>query len=104
MSNAKRLTTNAKIDIDHVAKLANLNLDEKEKKLLSTELAQILDYVGQIESVETKNTQPTFNVSSNKNTQRPDIVAKSLTQEEALSNAKSTKNGSFVTKGVFENE
>ena len=96
--------SNAKIDINHVAKLANLDLSEKEKETFGKQLTQILDYVNQIESADTKNTEPTFNVSSNKNIQRQDTAGKSLTQEEALQNAKTTKNGQFVTKGVFENE
>lgn len=93
-----------KIDIKYVAKLANLDLSEAEKKTFEKQLTQILDYVAQIESVETKDVEPTFNVSSNKNVQKPDEVGSSLTQEEATMNAKTTKNGHFVTKGVFESE
>ena len=93
-----------KIDIDHVAKLANLNLSKEEKETFGKQLTQILDYVTQIESADTKNIEPTFNVSSNKNVTRQDSVEKSLSQEDALKNAKKTKNGQFLTKGVFENE
>ena len=106
MKNPKFEIRNSKsgIDIDHVAKLANLNLAKEEKKIFEKQLSQILDYITQIESVDTKNVQPTFNVSTNKNITRSDIVSQSLSQKETLQNAKATKNGQFVTKGVFANE
>lgn len=102
MPNAKRKTTSTKIDIDHVAKLANLDLSKEEKETFDKQLTQILDYVTQVESVVTYGVEPTFNVSSNENKKRPDSIGKSLTQKEALQKAKATKNGQFVTKGVFE--
>lgn len=95
---------NAKIDIDKVAKLANIDLSKEEKETFGKQLTQILDYVTQVESVDTKGVEPTFNVSLNRNIQRPDSPVESLTQKEALQNAKATKSEQFVTKGVFESE
>lgn len=104
MSNAKRLTTNAKIDIDRVAKLANLDLTAEEKNIFSKQLKGILKYVEVIEKVNTVNTEPTFNISPSKNVTRKDIVGTCLTQEKTLANASSKKDGFFTTKGVFKNE
>lgn|SRR3989344_4918867 len=95
---------NVKIDIDHVAKLASLELTGGEKKTFKKQLAQILAYVEQIESVDTQNVQPAYNVSQNKNVQRKDKIGESLSGEEALMNAKAVKAGQFVTKGVFLDE
>lgn len=100
----KILNDQPKIDINYVAKLASIDLTDQEKKTFEKQLTQILDYVAQIEFIDTKNTEPTFNVSTNKNITRPDEIGTSLTQEEALSNATSTKNGQFVTKGVFDKD
>ena len=102
MSKDKRLKTNAKINIDHIAKLANLPLSGKEKSTYGQQLAKILEYVEQLESVDTKNVESTFNVSPNKNLTRVDKVNKGLTQDEALSNVNQKKDGFVVTKGVFE--
>lgn len=93
-----------KIDIDHVSKLANLDLTQKEKETFQKQLSDILGYVELIETVDTKNVDPTFNVTSNKNVTRKDIPGACLTQDEALKNGPNTKNGQFVTKGVFESE
>lgn len=93
-----------KIDVKHIAKLANLPLSQEEEKIYSKQLTAILEYVEQVESVETKNVEPTFNVTPNKNITRQDTASNSLTQDEALSNASKKKDGFIVTGGVFENE
>lgn len=95
---------NSKINISHIAKLANLPLTIEENSLYESQLTSILEYVEQIESVDTKSVEPTFNVTPNKNTTRKDIASKSLTQNEALSNSSRKKDGFIVTGGVFENE
>lgn len=104
MTNAKGQKTKAKIDINHIAKLANLPLSEQEKRVYEGQLTKILDYVEQIESVDTKSIEATFNVSTNKNVTRKDTVNKGLTQDEALANVGNKKDGFVVTKGVFEEE
>ena len=101
MSKVKSQKSKVEINIDYLAKLANLELLANEKAIFAKQLSQILEYVKQIESQDTKNTEPTYNISSNKNVTRSDITGRSLSQEEALQNAKATKNGQFATKGVF---
>ena len=91
-----------KIDITHVAKLANLPLSAKEAKIFEEQITKILGYIEEIEKVDTASVEPTYNVSSNTNITRPDKSSTSLTQEEALQNDPNYENGFFVTKGVFE--
>lgn len=90
--------------VKHVAKLANLPLSEKELNTYSEQLSKILDYIDQLENIDTKKVEPTFNVTGKQNVTRDDSVSKSLTQEEALVNAPSKKSGHFVTKGVFNEQ
>lgn len=94
-----------KLSIDEVkkaAKLANLNLTEKEELEYSNQLSQILDYVDTIEKVDTSGIEPTFNVSGKETVLAPDRPSESLTQKEVLQNAPNSKNNYFITKGVFE--
>ena len=95
---------NSKINIKQVSKLANLPLAANEEQLYEKQLSSILDYVKQIESVDTKNVEPTFNVIPEKNITQKDTVSKNLTQEEAIKNAVVKKEGYIVTKGVFIDE
>ncbi len=90
--------------VKYVAKLGNLSLTQKEEELYAEQLSEVLDYFDQLNSVDTKGVDPIFNVTGKSSVWREDIVSESLSQDEALQNAKKAKNGYFVTKGVFESE
>lgn len=90
-----------KIDVKKVAKLANLPLSSGEEEKYSEQLSKILDYIDQLNKVNTSNVDPTYNVSGLSNVMRKDEVTESLSQDEALSNASNKRNGFIVTKGVL---
>ena len=90
--------------IRHVIKLANLLLTPEEEEKYSQQLSKILDYIKELDSVDTSNIEPTFNVSGQKNIMAEDNIGTCLPQDEAVSNAPQKRNSSFVTKGVFNNE
>lgn len=91
-----------KIDVSHVAKLANLTLKPQELKKFTTQLSSILDYIGQLNKVDTKDVEPTSQVTGLENVTRKDEPQPSLSQEEVLKNAKSKHNGMFKVKAIFE--
>ena len=93
-----------KFDISHVAKLANLPLSDEEKKKFSKQLEETIEYIESLNEVDTKDVEPTSQVTGLENVTRQDTVKPSLTQEEALSNAKSTHNGFFKVKGILQDE
>ena len=90
--------------VKHVAKLANLPLSSEEDEKYSGQLSKILDYIEQLNKVDTSDVEPTFNVSGSFNKFRTDETSASLSQEEALSNASKKERKFFVTKGVFKEE
>lgn len=94
------LTSN---QVRHVAKLASLPLTGQEEEKHTQQLSKILDYIEQLNGVDTSAVEPIYNVSGNANVARDDKVSKSLTQDQALANAPQQDKGFFVTKGVFEN-
>lgn len=94
----------SKVQIEHVAKLANLTLSEKEEEIYSEQLSKILDYIDQLSKVNTDKVEPTFNVTGKVNVLREDEAGPVLSQDLALSNAPKQDRGFFVTKGVFETE
>ena len=91
-----------KIDVSHVAKLANLPLKPEEEKKFEKQLSQILAYVEKLKEVDTKNVEPTSQVTGLENVTREDETSPSLTQEEALKNTKSQYNGLFKVKAILE--
>lgn len=91
-------------EVQHVAQLANLPLSEKELLLFRSQLSQVLDYVNQLQRVETKDTPPTFQVSGKTNALREDKVdlQQTLPSDQTLANAKEKSKGLFVTKAIFQ--
>ena len=90
--------------VKHVAKLANLPLTEKEEEIYTEQLSKILGYIEQLNEVNTDGVEPIFNITPTSNVTSPDEVLESLPQDGATKNAKNTKDGFFVTKGVFQSE
>ena len=93
-----------KINVKHVAKLANLPLTADEEEKYTQQLSKILDYIDQLNQVDTSSVEPTYNVSGQANVMAKDEVSGSLSQEDAIKNGSQVKDGYFVTKGVFSDE
>lgn len=97
----KQLTRNQVI---HIAKLANLQLTEKEISTFQKQLADILGYIEIINELDTTKVSPTSQVTGLNNVLREDKEKPSLTQEEALSGTKNKQNGYFKVSTVISNE
>lgn len=82
------------LDVRKVAKLANLSLSEEEINKYTLQLVDILNYIEQLNEVDTSNIEPTFNVYGQTNVMAEDKVGECLEWKE----------GFFVTKGVVNNE
>jgi aspartyl-tRNA(Asn)/glutamyl-tRNA(Gln) amidotransferase subunit C len=93
-----------KINVKHVARLANLPLTDEEIKQFEPQLEETLKYIEQLDEVDTKNIKPTSQVTGLENVLDEDNATPSLTQQDALANAKSKHNGFFKVKGIFEDE
>ncbi len=93
-----------KINVKHIAKLANLPLSKKEEKKFENQLSSILNYVEQLNSVDTKGVDITSQVTNLENVTREDKTEISLEQEDALLNTKSMHNGFFKVGKVLSSE
>lgn len=77
----------SKITVDEVrriAALAKIAVTDEEAKKLAKELASILDYVQQLESVDTAGLEPTYQVTNLTNVMRKDEVVDYGTDQDAL--------------------
>lgn len=83
------------LDLDHVAHLARLDLSEAERASLGPQLLQIIDYIAQLQQLETESIEATFQVVAASSVMREDAVTTSLSREEALANAPQSENGCF---------
>lgn len=91
-----------KIDVSHIAKLANLPLTNEEKKKFQKQLEETLSYIESLNEVDTENVEPTSQVTDLENVLREDEPTPSLSQEEVLKNTKTTHNGLFKVKAILD--
>ena len=73
-------------DVERVAALAHLELTDAEKQLFTRQLADILHYAEQIQSLDTTGVPATAHVNAVQH-ERDDELAGSLPVEEAIANA-----------------
>jgi aspartyl-tRNA(Asn)/glutamyl-tRNA(Gln) amidotransferase subunit C len=72
--------------VEAVAALANLELDDQEIELFARQLGDILDYANQVQSIDTTGVPPTASVAI-RSADRADVVLPSLDRADALANA-----------------
>ena len=86
-----------------MAQLAKLELSEEEVELFSRQLADILNFVNQMNEVDTEGVEP-FVLDYGQTPMREDIPQPSLPREEIEKNAPEFENGYFVVPRIFETE
>ncbi len=91
-----------KDQVKHVAKLANLPLTDEEVTKFEEQLSETLDYIDQLNEIDTTGVEPTSQVTGLENVLREDETKPSLSQDEALGNTKSKQNGFFKVKAILE--
>ncbi|MHA1375593.1 MAG: Asp-tRNA(Asn)/Glu-tRNA(Gln) amidotransferase subunit GatC [Promethearchaeota archaeon] len=89
--------------LEHVSKLALLDLTEEEKDRFSEQLTDLLNYFKKLNDLDTSNVEPmTHPIQGLKNVFREDVPRESLSNEEALKNAKYTKDGHFKAPRILK--
>jgi len=79
----------------HVAKLARLGLSEEEVERMAGELSGILEHVDRIAELDLDDVEPTSHVVELENVLRADVPHQSLPPEVALATAPDPAEGAF---------
>lgn len=61
-------------DVQHLAQLSSLQLDETEAEALRVDLENILGYIDQLSELNTDGVEPTYQVTDLQNVWRDDVV------------------------------
>ena len=88
--------------VRHVAELARLGLSDDELEALASELSSILEYIDQLEQLDTGAIAPTAQVGELVDVMRDDVVEPSLGTEKALANAPSREASYFRVRAMQE--
>jgi aspartyl-tRNA(Asn)/glutamyl-tRNA(Gln) amidotransferase subunit C len=95
------------IDIDHVARLARLDLTHEERTRLREQLGAILEHAAKVGEVATGDVPPTARAIPLANVFRPDepgVPFGSIPREDALANAPERQDDRFRVPRIAEVE
>lgn len=89
-------------DIEKVALLARIKVDEDQITALENDLGNILDLVDQLQSADTSQTEPMAHPLDAVQRLRPDVVTESNEREAFQAIAPATENGLYLVPRVIE--
>src|SRR3982751_5367197 len=92
----------SKQEVEHVAKLARLEITEAEKGTFSQQLSSILTYIEELKSWDTTGVKPTATVLEQTNVLREDQARPSLPVEQAVMNAPNSDGGYFRVPRILD--
>jgi aspartyl-tRNA(Asn)/glutamyl-tRNA(Gln) amidotransferase subunit C len=90
--------------VDHVARLARLDLSDEERERMKDELTTILGHVERIQALDLDGVEPTSHTVALANVLRADEARPSLPQEVALANAPEAEDGRFKVPRIVEDQ
>ena len=91
-----------KQDVEKVAKLARLAINDAEKDMFVRQLSQILTHVEKLNQYDTEGIEPTATILGQTNVFRDDVVRPSLPVDKALSNAPELTADWFCVPKILE--
>jgi aspartyl-tRNA(Asn)/glutamyl-tRNA(Gln) amidotransferase subunit C len=89
-------------EVEHVALLARLGLTDEELRTLADQLSAILDYMRDINELDTSEIPPTAQVIPLRNVMRPDEPRPSLPVSDVLQNAPARDGSYFRVPPVLD--
>lgn len=89
-------------EVEHIARLARLELTDEQKARYRGQLEAILDHVAKLQELDTKDVPPTTSASVGTSPLRADEPRPGLSREELLKNAPEQADGQFKIPPVFE--
>jgi aspartyl-tRNA(Asn)/glutamyl-tRNA(Gln) amidotransferase subunit C len=89
-------------DVAKVAILARLRIAPDELDTFTGQLNEIVDFVAQLQELDTKNVEPLAHGVEVRNVFRDDVRGISLPREQALANAPKRNSESFLVPAVLE--
>ncbi len=85
-----------KQQIEHIAKLARIELTEEEKEKFTKELSSVLDYVNQLNKVDTSKIEGISQVTGLENIIREDMEDKIRDKRYKLLNEAPKRKGDYI--------
>jgi aspartyl-tRNA(Asn)/glutamyl-tRNA(Gln) amidotransferase subunit C len=91
-----------KQEVEHIARLARLELSDGEKEEYTGQLNEILSFVEKLNQLDTTGIEPTAHAIQVQNVFRKDEIKPSMDPEAALSNAPDRTDNYFKVPKILE--
>lgn len=88
--------------VEHVAKLAKLSLDEDEKVKFTDQLGKIISYVELLNEVNTENVEPMTQAVPKINVMREDEITSPVERDELLASCPDEEDGYIKVPKIIE--
>jgi len=88
-------------EVEHVARLARLEVSPAEKEELTRQMNRILQYMEKLNELDTAGVPPTSHVIDLRNAFREDLVEDSLPRDASLENAPESNGVEFVVPRII---
>ena len=88
--------------VRHIAHLGRLKLTDAEIETFGAQLSDILDYVEQLNELDTEGVEPTAHAVAVRNVMAPDAPREPLPRDRALANAPQQQDGFFKVPKVLD--
>ncbi|WP_066647967.1 Asp-tRNA(Asn)/Glu-tRNA(Gln) amidotransferase subunit GatC [Christensenella timonensis] len=89
-------------EVEKIASLSMLSLDDDKKKMLQKNLDDILEHAEKLNELDTKDVEPTSYILKQQNVMREDVPGKVWDRDDMLKNAAETDEGCFVVPKVMD--
>ena len=89
-------------EVEHIAALARLQLNDTQKERYRAQLSSILDHIAKLKELDTRDVPPTTGGSVTEMPLRADEARPGLSLEQLLANAPQKDGDQFKVPPVFE--
>ena len=89
-------------EVEHVARLARLELPAEDKERMRRELDGILSYIDKLRALDTEGVEPTSHAVPVMNVMRDDLARASFAQSDMLANAPDRSGDFFRVPKIIE--
>jgi aspartyl-tRNA(Asn)/glutamyl-tRNA(Gln) amidotransferase subunit C len=90
------------IDIDHVSRLARLQLTKEEATRFSSQFSRLFEFIAELQQLDVSHVDATAQVIPLHNVLREDVVTPCLSRDAALENAPDKEGAYFKTPRILE--
>ena len=89
-------------EVESIAELARLSLTDEEKQMYQDQLSAILDYVEQLQGLDTDDVVASSSALPLDNVMRSDVKVPTFSADEALANAPEKEDDQFRVKPILD--